>query len=312
MGALLHSLLNLRTLAVSGLIGSVHNAVKRGLGVDVVQNRVLLFNGQFGVIEQIPRIFIEVEHIIFALRSESVLNALVCLLHTYGDSVHVSLRGRVTLLKAAIQQSPLLLHTPRTDYVLTMFIFGFLVCLLPNIIGIACALSLGVKTLDIHLNSILLFGCAVFGAFLQCSVNINTEFVIYMLPQHCGIKQALFIHSLGESVDIINYLLLGFRNILTAQILLIDILNAFGNDAVLLADLPNNIVGRCPLHFLIGKLLAYVHRIEFCLSHDVVNLTLRFLLVGKPATGNDIAVGVGGVHNHTAVLGCGGLIPGDA
>ena len=192
MGALGNTFLNLGTLAVGNLVGCVHNAVKSRLRIDVVEDSVFLLNSQFGVIDQRPRIFIHMEHIVFGFRTESVLNRLVCFLHTQGDSVHVCLHGRVALFKASEQLTALLILALR-------------LCLLRSRLCGLLTYLFGKEPFKIRLDGILLrFGALAWHLAQDC-IYINASFLFQSLADCFGAiavgNVAVALHSIIKELN---------------------------------------------------------------------------------------------------------------
>ena len=296
VGALGNALLNLGTLAVGYLVGSVHNAVKSRLCVDVVEDSVFLLYGQFGVIDQRPRIFIHMEHIVFGFRTESVLNCLIGFLHTQGDSVHISLHCRVALFKASVQLAALLILALRLC-LLRGRLCGLLTCLF------------GEEPFKIRLDNRLLRFGALARHLAQDCIDISASFLFQNLADCFGAIAVCNVSvALNSVIKELNQLPLRFGHVLVACLdSAVDSLDGcrvgtgrhFADSGI-----KHHVIGN---GFL--ESLTNVHRVEFCLTHDVVGFLLGFLLVLERATGNDLAIGGHGVDGHTSVCVRGGCVP---
>ncbi len=228
------------------------------------------------------------EHIIFGFCSERVLNRLVCFLHTQGDSVHISLHGRVALFKASVQQATLLISVLR-------------LCLLRGRVCVLLSGLFGKEPFKIRFDSRLFCLGALARHFTQNCVHINPGRVHQFRTDCFG---AVLVGNLLVAADSVikklNQLHLRFRHVLIPcldrTIYLLDCCRVCAGRHLADSGIKHHVIGN-------GFLVSFtnVNRVEFCLTHDVVGFLLGFLLVLERATGNNLAIGGYGVDGHTSV-----------
>ncbi len=233
------------------------------------------------------------EHIIFGFCSERVLNRLVCFLHTQGDSVHISLHGRVALFKASVQQATLLISVLR-------------LCLLRGRVCVLLSGLFGKEPFKIRFDSRLFCLGALARHFTQNCVHINPGRVHQFRTDCFG---AVLVGNLLVAADSVikklNQLHLRFRHVLIpcldGTIYLLDGCRVCAGRHLADSCVKHHIIGDC---FLVA--FADINGVEFCLTHDVIGLLLGFLLVLERARGHNLAVGGCGIDCYTSIIG-GGL-----